>query len=140
MGKHVNYFYIGYFHGVGRGSAQDQEHARHDPELGPHPPRRRPDPPTQHPPVAKNLQQVKLAISSLTHSLVQHKNFVALSRQEMSTSEIDRGVGLSTCTREYSEERAHRHKSHPCEPHRCSSREKTCYGPIEPNGQHSFME
>lgn len=38
MGKHVNYFNIGDFHGVGRGSTQDREHAKRDPMLGPHPP------------------------------------------------------------------------------------------------------
>jgi hypothetical protein len=30
--------------------------------------------------------------------------------------------------------------SRPCEPHRCSSCEETCYGPMEASGQHSFME
>ena len=59
MGKHVNYFDISDFQGVGRGFAQDQEKAKSEPELGPHPPRWRFDPPTQHPHVAKNLQQVK---------------------------------------------------------------------------------
>jgi hypothetical protein len=39
LGKHVNYFDIGEFQGVGRGSAQDREHARCDPVLGPRPPR-----------------------------------------------------------------------------------------------------
>jgi hypothetical protein len=70
MGKHVNYFDIEEFQGVGLGSAQDREHARHDPMLVPRPPRRRPDPPTQHPPVVERLQQTKLVISSLTCSLV----------------------------------------------------------------------
>jgi hypothetical protein len=89
----------------------------------------------------KNLQQVQLAISSLTHSPVQHSSFVALSQQEVSgASDIDRGVGASTCTGEYNEERAHGHSSRPCEPHRCSSCRHTCYGPIDPSAQHSFME
>jgi hypothetical protein len=39
MGKHVNYFDIGDFHGVGIGSTKDKEHARSDPMLGPRPPR-----------------------------------------------------------------------------------------------------
>jgi hypothetical protein len=38
MGKHVNYFGIGDFHGVGQGFAQDQEHVKNNPELGPRPP------------------------------------------------------------------------------------------------------
>jgi hypothetical protein len=29
---------------------------------------------------------------------------------------------------------------HPCEPHICLSYVNTCYGPIQPSGQHSFME
>jgi hypothetical protein len=37
MDKHVNYFGIGHFHGVGLGSSQNQENSRHDPELGPLP-------------------------------------------------------------------------------------------------------
>jgi len=121
MGKHVNYFDISDFQGVVRGSIHDREKARCDPELGPHPPRRRSDPPTQHPLVADNLQQLQLAISSLTHSIVQHNNFVALSRSEVHTNDIDKGVGASTCIGEYSEERAHRHRIHPCEPHICSN-------------------
>jgi len=125
---------------VGLRSAQDQEHARRDPVLGPHPPKRRLDPPTQHIHVAESLQQVNLAISPLIDRLVQHSSFVALSGQEVSVNDIDRGFGGSTCMKYYSEEREHGHKNHPCEPHRCSSCEKTYYGPIESSGQHSFME
>jgi hypothetical protein len=56
------------------------------------------------------------------------------------SSDIDKGVGASTCTREYNEEREHGHNNYPCEPHICLSCGKTFYGPIEPSGQHSFME
>jgi hypothetical protein len=93
MGKHVNYFDIGELQGLGLESAQDRENARCDDVLGPHPPRRRSGPPTQHPPIADNLQQVKLSISSLTCSLVQHNVFVALSGKEVPANDIDRGVG-----------------------------------------------
>jgi hypothetical protein len=31
-------------------------------------------------------------------------------------------------------------ESRSCEPHRCSSCEKTCYGPMEASGHQSFME
>jgi hypothetical protein len=71
---------------------------------------------------------------------VQHSSFVALSGQEVPVNDIDRGIGVSTCTTYYNEEMAHGHNSRPCEPHRCSSCRKTCYGPIEPNGKHRFME
>jgi len=71
---------------------------------------------------------------------VQQCTFVALSRQEVPSSDIDRGFGASTCIGEYSEERAHGHRNYPCKPHRCSRYMKTCYGPIEPSGHHIFME
>jgi hypothetical protein len=71
---------------------------------------------------------------------VQHNRFIALSRQEVLSSDIDRGVGSSTCTIEYSKEREHGNNNRPYEPHIFSSCGKTCYGPIEPSGQHSFME
>jgi hypothetical protein len=60
--------------------------------------------------------------------------------QEVPVGDIDRGVRASPRTTEWSEERAHGHNSRPCEPHRCSSCGKTCYGPIEASGQQSFME
>jgi hypothetical protein len=107
--------------------------------LTPRPPRRRPDPPTQHPSVVERLQQVQLGISSLTHSLVQHNSFVSLSQQEVPTSDIDRGVGASTCIGEYNEERENGHNSCPCEPHICSRCGHTCYGPIDLSRHHSFM-
>jgi hypothetical protein len=71
---------------------------------------------------------------------VQHGSFVALSRQEVPTGDIDRGVRPSTPREECSEERAHGQRSHSCEPHRCSSCGKTCYGPMEASGHQSFME
>jgi hypothetical protein len=80
LGKPVNYFGIGEFQGVGRGSTQDQEHVRHEPVLGTCRSRRRSKLPTQHPLVVESFQHVQLAISSLTHSLVQNNSFVALSR------------------------------------------------------------
>jgi hypothetical protein len=140
LGKHVNCFDIGDFQGVGLAFSLDREHVRCDCVLGPCPPRKRPDPPTQHTLVAEILQQVKLSISSLNCILVQHSSFVALPGKEVSTSEIDRGVGGSTCMTDYNEERAHEHSIRPCEPHRCSSCGSTCYWPIQPSGQHSFME
>ena len=80
------------------------------------------------------------AISSLTRRIVQHSRFVALSRLKLYATNIDRGYGASTCIRKYNEEREHGHNSHPCEPHIFYSYGKTCYGPIESIGQHSFME
>jgi hypothetical protein len=71
---------------------------------------------------------------------VQCGSFVALSQQEVTIDDIDRGVKASPHTTYFSEERAHGHNSHPCEPHRCSSCVRTCYGPMEASGQHSFME
>jgi len=64
--------------------------------LGPHRPRRRPTPPAQHPPIIEVLQQVHVAQSSLTQSLVKHGSFVALYRHEVSAGNIDRGVGPLT--------------------------------------------
>jgi hypothetical protein len=43
-------------------------------------------------------------------------------------------------TTKYNEEGPHGHNNHSCEPHRYSSYGKTCYGPIDPTLQHSFME
>jgi hypothetical protein len=140
LGKHVNYFDIGDFQGVGLGFSLHREHAGRDPMLGPRPPRKRPDPPTQHTLVVDILQQVKLAISSLNCSLLQHGSFVALPRKEVSTSDNDRGVGGSTCMIYYNQERAHGHNICSCESHRCSSCGHTCYWPIQPSVQHSFME
>jgi hypothetical protein len=140
LGKHVSYFDIGDIQGVGLGSAQDREHARSDPALGPRFPKKMLDPPTQHPPIVEILKHVKITISSLNHSLVKHSRFVALSGKEVLEVDIDRGVGGSTCTTYYSEERAHGHRNHPCKPHKSSSCRNTCYRPIEPNGKHRFME
>ena len=39
LGKHVNYFDIGDFQGVGRGSTQDRDHSKRGPMLGPRPSR-----------------------------------------------------------------------------------------------------
>jgi hypothetical protein len=77
---------------VGLGFSLDPEHAKHDHMLGPHSPRKRPYPPTQHTLVPKILQQVKIAISSLNRSLMQHGSFVALLGKEVSTSDIIEGL------------------------------------------------
>jgi hypothetical protein len=53
--------------------------------------------------------------------LVQHGIFVSLSEQEVHVNDIDRGVIASPHIVEFSEERAHGHNNHPCEPHRCLS-------------------
>jgi hypothetical protein len=71
---------------------------------------------------------------------MKYSRFVALSQKEVSSSDIDRGVGVSTCTKKYSEEREHGHSSRPCEPHICLIYGHTCYETIDPSGQHSFME
>jgi hypothetical protein len=60
------------------------------------------------------LQEVKIAISSLNCSLVEQNSFVALSGKELPLSDIDRGVGGSTCMVDYSEEREHGYSSCPC--------------------------
>jgi hypothetical protein len=57
LGIHFNYFDIGEFRGVGSGSMDDRENARHDSFLGPHPTRRRPNTLVQHPPIAENIIQ-----------------------------------------------------------------------------------
>jgi hypothetical protein len=71
---------------------------------------------------------------------VQHGIFVTLSRQDVSPSYIDRGVRASPRTTEFSEERVHGHIGRPCEPHKCSSHDQNCYGPIEASRKRSFME
>jgi hypothetical protein len=121
LGQHVNYFDIGDFQGVGRGSAQDQECVKHDPMLVPHPHKRRLDPLSNNPPIAESLHYVQLVISSFTWSLVQNGSFVALSQQEVHVSEIDRGVEASPHSTEWSEESENGNISLPCEPHKCLS-------------------
>ena len=55
LGKHVNYFDILGFQGVGHGMPQDREGARMDPKCVPHPPCT-PKPPRLYPPTGPVIE------------------------------------------------------------------------------------
>ena len=71
LGKHVNYFDILEFQGVGHGIAHDREGARTDPNHVPCPPRT-PKPPRLYPPAGPMIEITREALFDLVDTLLQH--------------------------------------------------------------------
>ena len=71
MGKHVNYFDILEFQGVGHGMPKDREGTRIDPNLLPHPPCT-PKPPWVYPPAVPVIEYTQEAIFDMVDTLLEH--------------------------------------------------------------------
>ena len=84
LGKHVNYFDILGFQGVGHGMPQDREGARTDPNLVPRPPHT-PKPPRLYPPAGPVIEDTQEALFEL--ALLQHGTDVQ--------GNVDQGAGTS---------------------------------------------
>ena len=86
LGKHVNYFNILDFQGVGHGMPQDREGARTDPNCVPHPPHT-PKPPRLYPPAGLVIDETQDAIFHLVDTLLRHGTDVE--------GNVGQGVGTS---------------------------------------------
>ena len=71
LGKHVNYFDILEFQGVGHGMPQDREGGRTNPNCVPRPPRT-PKPPRLYPSARHVIDDTQEALFDLAHTLLQH--------------------------------------------------------------------
>jgi hypothetical protein len=79
LGHYVNYFDIGEFQGVGRGSMQGRENSRCDPLRGPHPPKKRHELLAKYLSISDNIFDAQILIYTLTHNLLHHSTFIVLS-------------------------------------------------------------
>ena len=99
LGKHVNYFGILEFQGVGRGMPQNREHARADPNRVHSPPHPRTTPPPPHLYLASSsvFDQTQDALLQLSQTLLRHNTYIhshgsdSTYREEASTSGHVRG-------------------------------------------------
>ena len=71
LGKHVNYFDILEFQGVGHGMTQDREASRTNPNHVPCPPCT-PKPPQVYPPTGLVIDDIQKALFDLADTLLQH--------------------------------------------------------------------
>ena len=89
LGKHVNYFDLLGFQGVGHGMPQDREWARTDPNHVPCPPHT-PKPPWLYPPRGPVIEDTQEALFDLADTLLQHgTNFQGNVGQGVGTSKAD---------------------------------------------------
>ena len=71
LGKHMNYFDILDFQGVGHGMPQDREGAKIDPNCVSHPPRT-PKPPRVYPPTGPIIEYTQEALFDMVDTLLEH--------------------------------------------------------------------
>ena len=125
LGKHVNYFDILEFQGVGRGMPHNKEHARADPNRV-RPPPHPWNPPCLYPASSSVFDKIEDALLQLSQTLLRHSTYIqghgvaSSSRGEASTNGHARG--------EPSQDAQPTDTGHPPIPHICTSCGSMCCG------------
>jgi len=135
LGRHVNYFDILGFQGVGQGMPQDRQGARTDPNRVPRPPRT-PKPPRIFPPAGQVIDDTQDALFHLADTLLRHGTTVEGNvGQGVGTSEAGPSHPEDSQTRAADQTRG-KNRTGSTEgsqsrviPHPCTACGSICYGP-----------
>ena len=118
--KHVNYFDLLGFQGVGHGMPQDSLGSRTDPNHVPHPPRT-PKYPWLYPHVVLMIEDTHEALFDLVDTLLQHVTDVQ--------GNVGQGVGTSKSGPSTDHTGDAEHSERHVTPHPCTMCGGICYGP-----------